>query len=309
MYTRADDARAGLRRRPALPADPAHGRHLAGVPDHPRRPHAPRRDRRRRGDRLPGRADQLRGAATPRPRSSGTRTARPTRCRTCSGKDAAARAARRRAAAARRRASPCSGFHDTLLRNGSLPISFHRRLLRRRRAPSSRLERVLVIPAIDLDGGRSRVVYWPGAAAGIGAPTDRPGADRRAVRRRGRARSIHLVDFDGARAGAPGEPRGGRAGRVAGRGPDPGRRRRRAGRRRSGWRSRPARRASSWRWRSPTGPTTSRRASRSPATGWPSGSIRGPSGSPRFRGGGRRATDRRASSSASWPARACGGSS
>ena len=46
--------------------------------------------------------------------------------------------------------------------------------------------RASVIPAIDLEAGRSRVVYWPGAAAGIGAP-DRPaGADRRAVRRPGR---------------------------------------------------------------------------------------------------------------------------
>ena len=33
---------------------------------------------------------------------------------------------------------------------------------------------MLVIPAIDLQGGRSRVVYWPGVTAGVGAPTDRP---------------------------------------------------------------------------------------------------------------------------------------
>jgi phosphoribosylformimino-5-aminoimidazole carboxamide ribonucleotide (ProFAR) isomerase len=33
---------------------------------------------------------------------------------------------------------------------------------------------VLVVPSIDLLNGRSRVVYWPGAAGGTGAPTDRP---------------------------------------------------------------------------------------------------------------------------------------
>ena len=59
-----------------------------------------------------------------------------------------------------------------------------------------------VIPAIDLERGRSRIVYWPGAGAGIGAPTDRP--DRIAERFVALgARLIHLVDFDGARAGAP----------------------------------------------------------------------------------------------------------
>lgn len=62
---------------------------------------------------------------------------------------------------------------------------------------------MLVIPSIDLEGGRSRVVYWPGASSGIGAPTDRP---ERIVERfvaQG-ARLVHLVDFDGARAGSPG---------------------------------------------------------------------------------------------------------
>jgi phosphoribosylformimino-5-aminoimidazole carboxamide ribotide isomerase len=62
---------------------------------------------------------------------------------------------------------------------------------------------VQVIPAIDLERGRSRVVYWPGAAAGIGAPTDRP--DRIAERFVAMgAPLVHLVDFDGARSGVPG---------------------------------------------------------------------------------------------------------
>jgi phosphoribosylformimino-5-aminoimidazole carboxamide ribotide isomerase len=61
---------------------------------------------------------------------------------------------------------------------------------------------VLVIPSVDLEGGRSRVVYWPGASTGVGAPTDRP---ERIVERLVElgAPLIHLIDFDGARAGAP----------------------------------------------------------------------------------------------------------
>ena len=61
---------------------------------------------------------------------------------------------------------------------------------------------MLVIPSIDLEGGRSRVVYWPGAAAGIGAPTDRPDRIVERLVAQG-AKLIHLVDFDGARAGSP----------------------------------------------------------------------------------------------------------
>lgn len=59
-----------------------------------------------------------------------------------------------------------------------------------------------VIPAIDVEGGRSRVVYWPGASAGIGAPTDRPDRIAEQFVSQG-ARILHLVDFDGARRGAP----------------------------------------------------------------------------------------------------------
>lgn len=59
-----------------------------------------------------------------------------------------------------------------------------------------------VIPAIDLAAGRSRIVYWPGAATGVGAPTDRAERIVESLVAQG-ARLIHLVDFDGARSGAP----------------------------------------------------------------------------------------------------------
>jgi len=75
---------------------------------------------------------------------------------------------------------------------------------------------VLVIPSIDVQNGRSRLVYWPGAATGVGSPTDRP--DRIAERFAAMgAELIHMVDMDGARAGHPGnlEAMGRIAGRVA----------------------------------------------------------------------------------------------
>ena len=46
---------------------------------------------------------------------------------------------------------------------------------------------VQVIPAIDLEAGRSRVVYWPGAGGRHRRPDRPPGADRGAVRGDGRA--------------------------------------------------------------------------------------------------------------------------
>lgn len=61
---------------------------------------------------------------------------------------------------------------------------------------------MLVIPSLDLEGGRSRVVYWPGASAGIGAPTDRPERIVERLVAQG-ASLVHLVDFDGARSGSP----------------------------------------------------------------------------------------------------------
>jgi phosphoribosylformimino-5-aminoimidazole carboxamide ribotide isomerase len=62
---------------------------------------------------------------------------------------------------------------------------------------------VQVIPSIDLDRGRSRIVFWPGASTGVGAPTDRPERIAEAFVGLG-ARVLHVVDFDGARTGAPG---------------------------------------------------------------------------------------------------------
>lgn len=59
-----------------------------------------------------------------------------------------------------------------------------------------------VIPSLDLQGGRSRLVWWPGAAAGAGAPTDRPEVIARSFVAAG-APAIHLVDLDGARQGRP----------------------------------------------------------------------------------------------------------
>jgi phosphoribosylformimino-5-aminoimidazole carboxamide ribotide isomerase len=61
---------------------------------------------------------------------------------------------------------------------------------------------VIVIPSIDLTAGRSRLVWWPGASTGSGAPTDRPEVIAARLVDAG-ARQLHLVDFEGARAGRP----------------------------------------------------------------------------------------------------------
>jgi phosphoribosylformimino-5-aminoimidazole carboxamide ribotide isomerase len=61
---------------------------------------------------------------------------------------------------------------------------------------------VEVIPAIDVERGRSRVVFWPGVSTGIGAPTDRPERIAEHFVSLG-APLVHIVDFDGARRGAP----------------------------------------------------------------------------------------------------------
>jgi phosphoribosylformimino-5-aminoimidazole carboxamide ribotide isomerase len=61
---------------------------------------------------------------------------------------------------------------------------------------------MLVIPSLDLQQGRSRLVWWPGASTGLGSPTDRPAAVAEAFVVQG-APAIHLVDLDGARQGRP----------------------------------------------------------------------------------------------------------
>jgi len=59
-----------------------------------------------------------------------------------------------------------------------------------------------VLPSIDLQKGRSRLVWWPGAATGSGTPTDRPAAVAQAFVAQG-APAVHLVDLDGAAQGTP----------------------------------------------------------------------------------------------------------
>jgi phosphoribosylformimino-5-aminoimidazole carboxamide ribotide isomerase len=59
-----------------------------------------------------------------------------------------------------------------------------------------------IIPSIDLQNGRSRLVWWPGASSGVGTPTDRPAAIAEALAAQG-APAIHLVDLDGAAQGRP----------------------------------------------------------------------------------------------------------
>lgn len=59
-----------------------------------------------------------------------------------------------------------------------------------------------VIPSLDLEKGRSRLVFWPGASTGTGTPTDRAERIARHFVELG-AEVIHLVDLDGAKSGAP----------------------------------------------------------------------------------------------------------
>ena len=59
-----------------------------------------------------------------------------------------------------------------------------------------------LVPSLDLQAGRSRLVFWPGAASGQGTPTDRPERIARHFVELG-APLLHLVDLDGAQRGAP----------------------------------------------------------------------------------------------------------
>ena len=61
---------------------------------------------------------------------------------------------------------------------------------------------MLVIPAIELRAGRSRVVAWAGASVGGGSPTDQPDVIAARFVEEG-ARLVHLVDLDGAERGVP----------------------------------------------------------------------------------------------------------
>ena len=178
-----------------LPAEHAHRRDLAGLPDHPRRPDAPRRDLDRRRHPVP--RDETSFEA-PNARAEVRRyTYTPTYQLSYLLGKVLLLQLRADEQARLGNAFSLRDFHDTLMRNGSLPISFHRRLLReslgaaaapQRTATTARTaaaappgppepDRVQVIPSIDLDRGRSRVVFWPGRRpASAPRPTGRSGS-------------------------------------------------------------------------------------------------------------------------------------
>lgn len=61
---------------------------------------------------------------------------------------------------------------------------------------------MILVPSLDLAAGRSRLVFWPGAASGTGTPTDRPEKIAQHFVGLG-APMLHLVDLDGAKKGVP----------------------------------------------------------------------------------------------------------
>ena len=125
---RADDARAGLRRRSELPAEHVHRRDLAGMPDHPRRPDAPRRAGGRREHPVHGRADQLRGGQRAS-RGPALHLHADLPAELSARQGAPPPAPGRRGRPARDRPSRSSGSTTRCCATASLPISFHRRLL------------------------------------------------------------------------------------------------------------------------------------------------------------------------------------
>lgn len=59
-----------------------------------------------------------------------------------------------------------------------------------------------LVPSLDLQNGRSRLVFWPGASTGTGTATDRPERIAEHFVSLG-AQMLHLVDLDGAARGVP----------------------------------------------------------------------------------------------------------
>ena len=179
-------------------------------------------------------------------------------------------------------------FHDALLYGGQHPHLVPpppagRRGRRAGRAAADARSRagpglMQVIPSLDVQAGRSRLVYWPGAATGEGRP-DRPTrADRPPLR--GARRSAHPPGRPGRGASRAAGQHGGHPGGRPDRGdaaPGGGRHRRPGADRACLRRGRDAcRHAAAGRGRG-TG-AAGAPASPSPATGWPWGWTRGPTG-------------------------------
>ena len=201
---RADAPRARLRRRAGVPRRARDGRDLAGRPDRARRPDAPRRAVDRGGDRRS--SIEHTGFERPNALAEARRyTYTPTynlsyllgkvlllHLREDEG--SAGSGARSRCATSTTRCSAAARCRSA---------STAGRCAARAAPPApGGVARVQVIPAIDVERGRSRIVFWPGVSTGIGAPTDRPERIAEHFVSLG-APLIHIVDFDGARRGAP----------------------------------------------------------------------------------------------------------
>ena len=251
MYSEQMMREEGFDDGPAFRVGHVHRRDLAGVPDHPRRPDAPRRADARRGDRLPRRAH---GRSRPPNARAEVRRYTYTPGYQLSYLLGKVLILGLREDERRRRGDGFSlkAFHDTLLRNGSHPDQLPP-------PPPARrgLRRMDVIPAIDVEAGRSRVVYWPGAVGRASArrPTARTGSrSSSSPRARGSCTSSTSTARSGQRRPTSRPSARSRPG-------SPSRSSSRAGSRRPttcGSRSPPAPRASCSRSRSSSGPTRSR---------------------------------------------------